>query len=249
MSNDLRNLIIQTANALGVEPAVVATAMSYETGGTFNPMQAGPTTQHGQHRGLIQFGEPQARQFGVDFSSPQAALNSQLGPDGAVVKYLQNAGVKPGMGLMDVYSAINAGHVGLNNRSDANNGGAPGTVADKVNNQMAGHRQNAMKLLGDMSAGMASPSPAPPPVADGPKGQEVYPVPQPSPSPVSPQAIPASVTAAAQTPAANPMAALFGSLGAQDTGPQFSPVQIQGPSQDQSMALANFIKTLMGRAA
>ena len=29
----------------------------------------------------------------------------------------------------------------------ANNGGAPGTVADKVNNQMAGHRRNAEQLL------------------------------------------------------------------------------------------------------
>jgi hypothetical protein len=50
--------------------------------------------------------------------------------------------------MLDVYSAINAGRVGRYNASDANNGGAPGTVRDKVNSQMAGHRKKAEALLG-----------------------------------------------------------------------------------------------------
>ncbi|TWI32742.1 hypothetical protein [Paracoccus sulfuroxidans] len=137
--------IKQSAAALGISPLDLATAISYETGGTFDPTKRGPTTQWGQHRGLIQFGEPQARQYGVDWSDP---VGSQLGAQGAVVKYLQGAGVKPGMGLLDVYSAINAGSVGRYNASDANNGGAPGTVRDKVEQQMGGHRQKAMALLG-----------------------------------------------------------------------------------------------------
>ncbi|WP_299911617.1 hypothetical protein [uncultured Paracoccus sp.] len=66
----------------------------------------------------------------------------------AVEKYLVNAGFKPGMGLLDMYSAVNAGSVGRYNASDANNGGAPGTVRDKVMNQMAGHREKAAALLG-----------------------------------------------------------------------------------------------------
>ena len=56
------------------------------------------------------------------------------------------------MGLLDIYSAINAGGVGRYNRSDANNGGAPGTVRDKVEQQMAGHRARAMALLQERSA-------------------------------------------------------------------------------------------------
>lgn len=143
---DVRQGIIETARALGISPVDLATAISYETGGTFDPTQAGPTTQWGQHRGLIQFGEPQARQYGVNWSDP---VGSQLGPDGAVARYLRATGVQPGMGLLDVYSAINAGRVGRYNASDANNGGAPGTVADKVNEQMSGHRRNAERLLGD----------------------------------------------------------------------------------------------------
>jgi hypothetical protein len=144
--NALREGIISSARALGVDPLDLATAISYETAGTFNPTQSGPTTQWGQHRGLIQFGEPQAKQYGVDWSDP---VNSQLGAEGAVVDYLRATGVRPGMGLLDIYSAINAGGVGRYNASDANNGGAPGTVRDKVEQQMAGHRKNALALLGE----------------------------------------------------------------------------------------------------
>lgn len=141
----LRDGIASTAQALGIDPIDLATTISYETAGTFDPTKAGPTTQWGQHRGLIQFGEPQAKQYGVNWEDP---IGSQLGPNGAVANYLRDTGVKPGMGLLDIYSAVNAGGVGRYNRSDANNGGAPGTVADKVNNQMAGHRQKAVALFG-----------------------------------------------------------------------------------------------------
>lgn len=142
---DLRAGISATAKALGINPVDLATAISYETAGTFDPTKAGPTTQWGQHKGLIQFGEPQAEKYGVNWADP---VGSQLGPNGAVANYLRDTGVKPGMGLLDIYSAINAGGVGRYNRSDANNGGAPGTVADKVNKQMAGHRANAEKMFG-----------------------------------------------------------------------------------------------------
>ena len=142
---DLRSGIVSTAQSLGIDPVDLATAISYETAGTFDPAKKGPTTQWGQHQGLIQFGEPQAKQYGVDWNNP---VGSQLGPDGAIAKYLKDTGVQPGMGLMDIYSAINAGGVGRYGASDANNGGAPGTVADKVNQQMASHREKAMALLG-----------------------------------------------------------------------------------------------------
>jgi hypothetical protein len=143
---DLRDGILSTANALGMDPYDLATIISYETGGTFDPAQSGPTTQWGQHRGLIQFGEPQARQYGVDWNNP---AGSQLGPEGAIVNYFRGNGWQPGMGMLDAYSIVNAGAPGRYNASDANNGGAPGTVADKVRDQMGGHRDNARRLLGE----------------------------------------------------------------------------------------------------
>lgn len=162
----LRDGIVETANAIGADPIDLATAISYETAGTFDPTKAGPTTQWGQHRGLIQFGEPQAQQHGVDWSDP---MGSQLGADGAIASYFRSSGFKPGMSGLDLYSTINAGAPGRYSASDANNGGAPGSVADKWNNQMGDHRQKAAALLGgsytpaapQSSGGISIPAPAP----------------------------------------------------------------------------------------
>lgn len=158
-NKELAAAIHKYSTAAGLNPEDVATAMSYETAGTFDPWKAGPRTQWGQHRGLIQWGEPQRKQYGVGAETP---VGDQVA---AAIKYLQDRGVKPGMGLMDIYSAINAGSVGRYNASDANNGGAPGTVADKVNNQMAGHRQKAAALLALVGGQPAAPTAGPVQVA------------------------------------------------------------------------------------
>ncbi len=159
---DLREGIVTTAKRLGMNPLDLATIISYETAGTFDPTKAGPTTQWGQHKGLIQFGEPQAAQYGVNWDDP---LGSQLGEDGAIVRYFTENGWEPGMGMLDAYSIVNAGGPGRYNASDANNGGAPGTVADKVNSQMADHRAKAAALLGgdipDYAGGAATGTYAP----------------------------------------------------------------------------------------
>ena len=144
MQYNLAQGIQDTAASLRIDPVDLATAISYETAGTFDPVKSGPTTKYGTHRGLIQFGEPQAKKYGVDFNDPIA---SQLGEGKAVARYLQDAGVKEGMGLMDIYSAINTGQVGRYGARDAAAGGMPGTVADKVNTQMGDHRANAQKFL------------------------------------------------------------------------------------------------------
>lgn len=136
----LRTGITGAADRLGISPLDLATAMEFETGGTMNPTQPGPVTKYGQHIGLIQWGQPQAQRYlNGDFSIP-----SQMN---GIVSYMHDAGVKPGMGLLDIYSAINAGHVGRPNASDAAYGGH-GTVADKVAS-MGPFRQKAMALLND----------------------------------------------------------------------------------------------------
>jgi hypothetical protein len=143
-----RQKLQESADALGMPATELAAIISYETGGTFSPTKRGPTTKWGQHQGLIQFGKPQAKRYGADFSSAEAALESQLGPDGAVVKYFRASGWKPGMSLMNAYSIVNAGGPNRFNASDTAAGGAPGTVRDKVQNQFAGHIAKAEKLMG-----------------------------------------------------------------------------------------------------
>lgn len=162
MTPELAAAIRNSAARIGADPVDLATVISYETAGTFDPWKAGPTTQWGQHRGLIQWGEPQRQEYGVHQGMP---VDAQMQ---AVEKYLTKAGYRPGMGILDMYSAVNAGKVGRYGASDANNGGAPGTVADKVNNQMGPHREKAASFLGmpggtgGLSYGAAQPNIAAP---------------------------------------------------------------------------------------
>lgn len=148
LSPEIMQLIVETGDELGLPPQEVLKQLSYETGGTLDPRKKGPTTQHGQHEGLIQFGKEQANTYGADFSSEEDAWRSQLGRNGAIVKYLKGRGFKPGeMGGLDMYSTINAGSPGRYGASDANNGGAPGSVRDKYENQMGGHDANAARWM------------------------------------------------------------------------------------------------------
>lgn len=139
----LADHIRQTAKNLGINPSDLATAISYETGGTFDHNMMGGAG--GKYMGLIQFGPEEQAKYGVKQGMP---LDQHFG---AIENFLRDRGVKPGMGMLDVYSTINAGSPGRYNASDANNGGMPGTVADKVAEQMYGHRARANSLLGDAS--------------------------------------------------------------------------------------------------
>lgn len=138
---DLRSGIIETANAIGLPPEDLATIISYESG--FRPDVWGG--KGGNYYGLIQFGPAERQQYGVRVGD----VTSQLGEHGAIANYFRDRGFKPGMGLLDAYSTVNAGRPGLYNRSDAAAGGMPGTVADKVNQQFGPHRQKAMAFLGN----------------------------------------------------------------------------------------------------
>jgi hypothetical protein len=180
---DLAAAIRASAERLGIDPLDLGTAISYETAGTFDPWKAGPRTQWGQHRGLIQWGEPQRQKYGVREGMPVA---DQMR---AVERYLADAGVRPGMKLLDVYSAINAGKVGRYGASDANNGGAPGTVRDKVERQMGGHRTKAQALLGGQPLGQSFQTAASAPVPNLGDGMPAVPA---APLPVDPGALAAA---------------------------------------------------------
>lgn len=131
----------RVAEELGISAKDLLTAISYETGGTFDPAKVGPTTKWGQHIGLIQMGEPQRQKYGYD---PYGSIESQME---AVKKYLIDAGVKAGDGLLQVYAAINAGGVNNINASDAAAGGRPGTVLDKYQNELPAHEARVTGLL------------------------------------------------------------------------------------------------------
>lgn len=109
---ELAQGIARAAQATGARPADLAAVIGYETAGTFDPWKAGPTTRWGQHHGLIQWGEPQARQYGV---GPGTSISAQMD---AVSRYLRDHGFRPGMNALDLYSTVNAGRPGRYGASD-----------------------------------------------------------------------------------------------------------------------------------
>ena len=151
--DDLEAGVVEAARELGMDPLVLATIISYETAGTLNPRENGPTTKWGQHRGLIQFGEKQAKTHKVDFTTNSSALKSQLGAKGSIVDYFRKNGWKPGMSEVQAYSIVNTGTPFGENRTDENNGGAPGTAREKVEGEnYAAHREKARKYIFDGNA-------------------------------------------------------------------------------------------------
>ncbi len=137
----LARAIVSVAAKRGLDPLDLMTVIGFETGGTYDPKQPGPITKWGQHIGLFQAGEPQRLKYGYD---PNGSIDDQAESFG---RYLDDTGVKPGMGLRDIYSAVNAGYVGRGNRSDTAAGGTWGTVDDKVDFQMGPHRAKALQFL------------------------------------------------------------------------------------------------------
>ena len=140
VQSELTSALKRGAAELGIDPVDLATVISYETGGTFSTSMRGGSGN--RHIGLIQFGPTEQLKYGARQGQ---SYDEQMG---AVVAYLKDRGFKPGMSILDLYSTINAGSPGKYNASDAATGGAPGTVADKVRDQMGGHQKNAIALFG-----------------------------------------------------------------------------------------------------
>lgn len=141
---DLVSAVTQLADKLGMAAEDILAVLSYETGGTFDPAQPGPVTQHGQHIGLYQAGAPQRAQYGYDPTSGNAFEHVA-----SLERYLYGSGFVPGMSREDLYSTINAGGPGRWSASDYSNGGDPNnkTVLDKVNEIFSGgHMGNAAEL-------------------------------------------------------------------------------------------------------
>jgi hypothetical protein len=140
---ELVRAVSALAEQLGVAAKDLLTVMSFETGGKLRPDTPGPITpQWGRHFGLIQWGERGAAQrYGV---SPNDSITEQVIAAG---KYLQDAGVKAGDGLMKIYAAVNTGHVSTGHRSDSKVGGTWGSANEKVLYQMDDHKARAEGLL------------------------------------------------------------------------------------------------------
>lgn len=129
--------LIQQAQAAGVDPLNLATVMHYESG--INPTRWGG--KGGNYLGLIQFGPNERQTYGV---TPQSTIYQQTD---AALRFLRDRGYRPGMGLLDLYSTVNAGSPGRYNASDGN-----GTVSSHVA-AMGPHIAAARTWLGGAPTG------------------------------------------------------------------------------------------------
>jgi hypothetical protein len=138
---DLADAIRRGASDLGIDPLDYAAVMSYESGGTFDPWQKGPVTKWGQHRGTIQYGEPQRKQYGV-YQGQSAA--EQITKSN--VKYLRDRGVRPGMKLPQIYAAINGGRT--DRKLSTPDVGTGRTIADNLRLVERDHLPAVQKRFG-----------------------------------------------------------------------------------------------------
>ena len=135
-----RDSVVRWAANLGIAPEVLATVISYETGGRFDPNIRGGQNRDGSGKGtflgLIQMSETNQGIHGV---KPGMSFEDQMP---AVADYLKKNGLKPGMGLLDVYSIISTGRPGQYDRADVN-----GTVRQHVARMQAEHGPRAKAFL------------------------------------------------------------------------------------------------------
>lgn len=132
-STQIAASITAAAAQLGTTPQDLATVISYESG--FSTSRWGG--KNNDYLGLIQFGREERKQFGVHEGQ---SFEEQMG---SVVKFLQARGFKPGMGILDLYSTINAGSPGHYEASDGN-----GTVRSHVAKMVAAQGGRVKAILG-----------------------------------------------------------------------------------------------------
>lgn len=144
LSPNSRAAITMTASRLGISPADLAAVMAYETVGTMNPDIRGGAGN--AYRGLIQFGPAERKAYG--YQPGMTAADQIAGP---VYNYLADRGVKPGMGLLDIYSTINAGSPGHPGARDASGK----TVAQHVAAIKANYLPDAMAYFGSAATSPA----------------------------------------------------------------------------------------------
>lgn len=145
--------IQRTADRLGINATDLATIISYESAGSMSPSKRGGMNKDGSGKGsflgLIQFSPPNQAKYGVHAGQ---TFDQQMN---AVENYLRDRGVKPGMGILDVYSSINAGRPGkhpndpIYNKSDVN-GTQRQHIAKMLNSP---HRKRAQRIMGSGNDG------------------------------------------------------------------------------------------------
>lgn len=146
----LPGVAVTVANRYGLDPVEVASVMSFESGGTFDPHKWGGDNNN--YQGLIQAGKEERAQFGIDPDLPPEEYAA------ALIRFFDARGMKPGLGIDDFYSTILTGSPGHYDWKDSNGV----SVRNAINGIITGdHRKNAERWLGSVDPGASTAQQAP----------------------------------------------------------------------------------------
>jgi hypothetical protein len=148
-----RQAIFEGAKRLGLDPYEFGAFLSLESGPNMDPNIVGGAGK--RHKGLIQFGLPEQKQYGI--SGPQ----TRAGQMPAVLQYFEDRGFKPGMDIGRAYATVLGGNpnVSLN---------AKDSFGTSVSGALPRFRKggdlyaNAQRVLGDPLVVNGQPSTAAP---------------------------------------------------------------------------------------
>lgn len=146
------------AQARGYNPDDLLKVIQYESSGIANNWGG----KNNNYYGLIQFGPNERKTYGVDTVHPNA--RNQID---ATMRFLADRGFKPGMGLIDLYSTVNAGSPGHYGASDRPGATVSSHVAKMMNMPVpqGASQPPGMSLSGlpadAMSYGSAAPTSSP----------------------------------------------------------------------------------------
>jgi hypothetical protein len=152
-----RMAIFRGAKQLGLDPYEFGAFLSLEAGPNMDPNIVGGAG--GRHKGLIQFGQNEQRQYGI--TGPQ----TRAGQMPAVLQYFEDRGFKPGMGIARAYATVLGGNPNVSLTAQDSFGTSVQSVLPRF--QKGGdYYANAQRVLGDLPpelGGSVAPTVAAPP--------------------------------------------------------------------------------------
>jgi hypothetical protein len=136
-----RMAIFRGAKQLGLDPYEFGAFLSLESGPNMDPNIVGGAG--GRHKGLIQFGQNEQKQYGISGEQTRA------GQMPAVLQYFEDRGYKPGMGIARAYATVLGGNPNVSLTSKDAFGTSVQSVLPRLK-KGGDYYINAQRVLGDI---------------------------------------------------------------------------------------------------
>lgn len=148
LPHEERMAIFRGAQKLGLDPYEFGGFLSLESGPNMDPNIVGGAG--GRHRGLIQFGQNEQKLYGITDTQTRAEQMP------AVLKYFQDRGYKPGMGIGRAYATVLGGNPNISlNAQDSFGTSVQGALPRfKKGGDLY---ENARRVLGDIPGDSQAP--------------------------------------------------------------------------------------------